>query len=103
MLSQRLRSTSKELGEARHQLGLDELLEPLDAPYSSSNLGARLSEIAAVISTEKGGEAIDLEPDDDYDDLDADTLDVDSAGGLQNAATEIMLEGPADSQADEDE
>ena len=103
VLSQRLRSTSKELGEARHQLGLDELLEPLDAPYSSSNLGARLSEIAAVISTEKGGEAIDLEADDDYDDLDADTLDVDSAGGLQNAATEIMLEGPADSQADEDE
>jgi len=102
VLSQRLRSTSKELGAARLQLGLDDLLEPLDAPYSAPELGGRLSEIAASpAEIEEEVAAVDLEVDDDYDDLDADTLDADSAAGIENAATEIMRdESPSGSGDD---
>lgn len=103
VLSQRLRSTSKELGAARLQLGLEELLQPLDAPYSSPHLGARLSEVAQLSPAgvdEEGEAAPDLVPEDDYDDIDADTLDVDSMAGLENAKTEVTKS--SDSGGDED-
>jgi len=107
VLAERLRSTSKELGEARVQLGLEELLSPLDSPYQAGNLGDRLSLVAeglpdnaegtglASIDGPPKGRVADLEDLEEADDIDMDTLPVDAIGGGAVPKTEIMGKPPA--------